>query len=81
MHDEKQQLERRFYRWLKSRNGQHIKAEDFHQHCSGYQPAEGWQRAMSSLIASARGRGMIQGKALTRDRFGSWKCLWSARAT
>lgn len=80
MTDEKQQLERRFYRWIKNRRGRAFKAEDFHQHCSGYQPAEGWQRAMSSLIASARGRGMIRGKSLTRDRFGSWKAVWEPAA-
>ena len=47
------QLHARFRRWLRSRKGQPFKAEDFHAHCADFTPEQGWQRAMSGLIASA----------------------------
>lgn len=80
MTDEKQQLERRFHQWLKRRKGRSFKAEDFHESCGAVQPAEGWQRAMSGLIGSARQRGLIKPTSLTRDKFGSWKAVWKAVA-
>lgn len=74
------QLHTRFRRWLRSRKGQPFKAEDFHAACGDFTPEQGWQRAMSGLIASARADGLIRGTAIKRDKYGSYKTCWRAAA-
>lgn len=69
-------LQRAFFRWLKRRSGQIVKAEDFRtsKACDDFDGD--WRGVMSALVSEARKAGIIHSAGVTRDMYGSYKTRW-----
>lgn len=70
----------RFNRWLQRNRGGLVTAEQFRSACKLDEPDCGWQRAMSSLMTSARRNRRITSSRIVRDKYGSFKVLWKVVA-